>query len=143
MRRQVMLSVVVLALATIFLAVQQGRDDLRTGVIVALVGAVATSTFGWRSLRRGRHTPWTRARELIAPGHAVVLWKPGCRYCERLLRKLGSHPEVTWVNVWQDPEAQAKVCALNGGDEYTPTAIIGGEVLRNPSADEVLARLTH
>lgn len=141
MRRQVMLSVVVLGLATVFLAVQLGREDPPTGVIVAVVGAIVTAAIGWRSLRRGRHTPWAQARESIAPGHAVVLWKPGCRYCERLLRKLGAHPKVTWVNVWHDPEAQAKVCALNGGDEYTPTAIIGDEVLHNPTADDLVARL--
>lgn len=143
MRRQVMLSIAVLAVATVFLAVQWGRQDLGTGVSVGAVGAVVTAAFGWRSLRRGRHTPWSRARALIADDHAVVLWKPGCRYCERLLRRLGPDQRITWVNVWHDPEAQAKVCALNGGDEYTPTAIVGTEVLRNPSADELLARLPH
>lgn len=95
----------------------------------------------WFMLRRGRHTPWSRASSQVAPGHAVVFWKPGCTYCERLLRAVGNDKRITWVNVWQDEAANAEVRRHNNGDELTPTALVGSTVLRNPSAAELLAAL--
>ncbi|MDO5736946.1 MAG: hypothetical protein Q4P15_10780 [Propionibacteriaceae bacterium] len=89
--------------------------------------------------RRGRHTPWAKASLRVAPGHAVVFWKPGCIFCERLLLAVGRNDRVTWVNVWADEEANAEVRRLNNGDELTPTAVVGERVLRNPSAAEMLA----
>lgn len=49
--------------------------------------------------------------------------------------------DVSQFNVWKDEAANAAVRAVNHGDELTPTALIGDEVLRNPSAKEVLAAL--
>ncbi|RCS74726.1 hypothetical protein CIK68_06665 [Brachybacterium alimentarium] len=71
----------------------------------------------------------------------MVLWKPGCFYCERLMLQIGKDARVTWVNVWRDDAAQTRVRALNGGDELTPTVLIGEEALRNPSARELRNRL--
>ena len=71
----------------------------------------------------------------------MVFWKPGCPYCERLLKAIGDDDRVIWVNVWQDATARARVCELNDGNEYTPTALVGPDVLRNPSAAEVLAAI--
>lgn len=87
------------------------------------------------------HVSWEQAQRDLADGKAVVFWKPGCAFCEFLLLQLGREKRVTWVNVWKDEAANAAVRAVNNGDELTPTALIGDEVLRNPSAKEVLAAL--
>lgn len=91
--------------------------------------------------RPGPHTPWSTARERVADGHAVVFWRPGCGFCARLLHGLGDDARVTWVNIWDDDEAAAVVRQHNNGDELVPTAVVGGTVLRNPSAHEVVAAL--
>ena len=67
----------------------------------------------------------------------MVFWKPGCRYCERLLLALRGDDRITWVNVWQDQDANAVVRSLNDGNELTPTALVGEQVLINPSADQL------
>lgn len=107
----------------------------------AVVAVLLGAALAWFMLRRGRHVPWERARNLVAPGHAVVFWKPGCIYCERLLRALGGDERVTWVNVWKDDAANAALRSHNDGDELTPTVLVGPEVLRNPSATELRAAL--
>lgn len=119
-----------------------GGDDLRTGVMVGVVGEIAVLIVAVWAGRRGRHTPWPRAIATLAPGRALVLWKPGCLYCERLLLQLGGDPRVIWVNVWRDEDAQARVRAVNRGDELTPTVLVGEDVLRNPTAQELRDRLT-
>ncbi len=121
---------------------------------VAIIAMLITGTSWWWVLgtavlgvgfvaftaRRGRHTPWSTASGLVGPGHAVVFWKPGCMFCERLLRAVGKDDErVTWVNVRVDKDANREVRRLNDGDELTPTVLVGGRVLRNPSAEEMLA----
>lgn len=45
------------------------------------------------------------------------------------------------MNVWADDEANALVRSVNGGDELTPTVLVGEMVLRNPSAAELAAVL--
>ena len=127
--------------AVLALAVAMGIADLREGIAVGVLGGLGMLVLALWSGRRGRHIPWQRAAQQIAPGHAVVLWKPGCVYCEQLLLRLRDDPRVTWVNVWRDEEANAQVRAVNGGDELTPTALIGEEVLRNPSAAALRERL--
>ena len=92
--------------------------------------------------RRGRHTSWEVARGQVGPGLAVVFWKPGCMFCEQLLRALGKDERITWVNVWVDKEANAEVRRLNNGDELTPTVLLGEHVLRNPSAQELRGLLS-
>ena len=71
----------------------------------------------------------------------MVLWKPGCTYCERLLLQLRGTPGISWVNVYEDPQADARVRSVNDGNQLTPTALVGGRVLRNPSAAELRAVL--
>ena len=102
-------------------------------VFMAAVGLALVALNG----RRGRHTSWAEAQDLLGMGHAVVFWKPGCSFCERLLRAVGDDDRVTWVNVWVDKDANAEVCRLNDGDELTPTAVVGDRVLRNPSAADL------
>lgn len=128
-------------LAVAATALVLGGDDLRTGVLVGVVGEMAVLVVAVWSGRRGRHTPWLRAVEALAPSRALVLWKPGCLYCERLLVQLRGDPWVIWVNVWRDEDAQARVRAVKRGNELTPTALVGDEVLRNPTAQELRERL--
>lgn len=116
-----------------------GQQPVRTTMFTVFVAVMTVAAF-W-SFRRGRHTPYAEASRRIAPGHAVVLWKPGCSYCERLLLQLRGRSDVTWVNVYRDSEADARVRSVNDGDQLTPTAFVGDEVLRNPSADELRERL--
>lgn len=141
MDQRTRLSILLGFLAVLVLAIVIGVESLSAGSLVGVLACLAVLGIGWWSGRRGRHTAWTEASERITPGRALVLWKPGCVYCERLLLCLGRDSRVTWVNVWQDVQANARVRELNGGDELTPTVIIGDEVLRNPTADEIRAHL--
>lgn len=132
-----------MTLAILAIAVLISRDgELLSGIAFGTLAVLVLHAYSWWSRRRGRHTPWERAAAQIAPDHAVVLWKPGCVYCERLLLQLRSDSRVTWVNVWQDEEANAQVRAVNNGNELTPTVLIGDQILRNPTAAELRERLT-
>lgn len=116
-----------------------------TGTTRAVIGGLFVAVVGvgfvlW-SYRAGRHVPLAQADAATADAGGYVLWKPGCAYCERLLVQLGGDPRLEWVNVWRDPEANAAVRAHNGGDELTPTAVVGDVVLRNPSAEQLRAAL--
>lgn len=127
-----------IAVTAALLAYQTGRDaGPMAGVGVGLAGLALLGWLGRKFLRRGRHTDWASAQTKIAADHAVALWKPGCIYCERLQNELGEDQRVTWVNVYEDQAANGRIRELNDGNEYTPTVIIGRNVLRNPSADEV------
>lgn len=129
---------VVLAFSVAIFVLVTNDAPLWLIVFMALVGLALVALNG----RRGKHTSWRKAQGSIAPGHAVVFWKPGCVYCERLLHAVGKDSRVTWVNVWVDQDANDEVCALNNGDELTPTAVVGDRVLRNPSADELIEALS-
>lgn len=139
--RTIATTAAVVALGALTVGFLFGREEpwrgLVAGGLMALVGAALVLP----QFRTGPHTPWAEARTRVAPGHAVVFWKPGCAYCEVLLRALGPHPRVTWVNVWADPDANAEVRAHNDGNELTPTALVGDRVLANPSAGELRAAL--
>lgn len=138
MKRQVQASVaILLVVAAAGLVWALVRGDA-AGTALAAIVAAAEAVFGWWSLRRGRHVPLAQAEARMASGgRAMVLWKPGCPYCERLQRALRDREDVTWVNVWVDEEANRLVRRLNDGDEYTPTALVGERVLRNPTADQI------
>ena len=45
------------------------------------------------------------------------------------------------VNIWENPEAAARVRAVADGYETVPTFFIGERVLVNPSVDQVEATL--
>ncbi|MGO1200371.1 MAG: glutaredoxin family protein [Dermabacteraceae bacterium] len=141
MPRQQRWSLAAVALGVLAMAVTIGIDDLRQGILAGAVGALVVAVLAVWSGRRGRHTPWQLAAARIAPDHAVVLWKPSCLYCERLLLQLRSDPRVTWVTVRRDETANAQVRAVNGGDELTPTVLLGEQVLRNPSAAQLRKHL--
>lgn len=141
--RQVFRSAVVLILGLALVVTLTAGADPRLSMVVLVIGLVAG---GWWLLRRFRtrpHTPWEQAGRLRAPDRAVVFWKPGCLPCERLLRACRTDPRIIWVNVWADPAAGRAVRALNGGDELTPTAVIGDRALINPSAEKLRDALPH
>lgn len=135
-------AVVVAGLSVVLAASQAWSNGqyVLTGVSV-LVGGGFVLWFARRTLRRGPHLAWADARSRIATDHAVVLWKPGCAYCERLQRDLAHDDRITWVNVHQDEDANDLVRQVNDGNEYTPTVVLADRVLRNPSADQVRAAL--
>lgn len=138
MKHQVRASAAMMALAVLVMAgFMVHAGNRAAGVLTGAVGLAVAGGYAAWALRRGRHTPWTQAEALVAPGRAVVFWKPSCPYCERLLRAIGRDERVTWVNVWHDDAAQRRCCELNDGNEYTPTALVGSTVLRNPSAEEL------
>ena len=67
-----------------------------------------------------------QARETIANGGVVIYWRPGCPFCERLDAHLGAlGDEATWVNIWEDPQAEAHVQSLNDGNSTVPTVDTG------------------
>lgn len=85
-----------------------------------------------------------QARERSArDGRPIVYWRPGCRYCLRLRRRLGRRAgRVHWVNIWRDPDGAAAVRAVTGGDETVPTVVAGREAVVNPDPAWVLRRTT-
>jgi len=76
-------------------------------------------------------------------GRPIVYWRPGCRYCLRLRRRLvGRAGQVHWVDIWRDPAGAAAVRAITGGDETVPTVVARGEAAVNPEPAWLLQRLT-
>ena len=67
-----------------------------------------------------------KAREVMKDGGVVIYWRPGCPYCEALDSKLGELGDhATWVNIWEDPQAEAHVKSLNDGNATVPTVDTG------------------
>ena len=48
--------------------------------------------------------------------------------------------QITYRNIWEDPEAAAFVRDHANGNEVVPTVKIGDVVLVNPSAEQVLSQ---
>jgi mycoredoxin len=70
----------------------------------------------------------------------LVYWRPGCPYCAMLRLGLRSaRVPATWVNIWEDRAAAARVRAITGGDETVPTVEVGARAIVNPSARQVAA----
>ncbi|TKG69899.1 glutaredoxin domain-containing protein [Prauserella endophytica] len=67
-------------------------------------------------------------------------WRPGCGFCAMLRRQLdGSGLPVRAVNIWEDPDAAARVRSVANGNETVPTVFVGERALVNPSMKELLA----
>lgn len=65
-------------------------------------------------------------------------WRPGCPFCVALQRKLRKRQiPFTKVNIWEDPDAAARVRDSAGGNETVPTVFVGDRALVNPSIDQV------
>lgn len=67
-------------------------------------------------------------------------WRPGCPYCMALrgpLRRSGL--PVREINIWEDPQAAARVRSVADGNETVPTVFVGSHAMVNPSMGRVLA----
>lgn len=65
-------------------------------------------------------------------------WRPGCPFCVTLRRGLARRGiPVESFNIWEDPDAAARVREVAGGNETVPTVFIGERALVNPSAAQV------
>lgn len=67
-------------------------------------------------------------------------WRPGCPYCRALrgpLRRSGL--PVREINIWEDPQAAARVRSVADGNETVPTVVVGTHAMVNPSMGQVLA----
>lgn len=121
---------------------EAARGQVGTALVtVVLLGALAWWLSPWRT--RGGATQ--RDVEQVPEGErgVVVYWRPGCPFCERLRHRLGARAraQVTWVDIWRDPEAAAYVRGVNGGDETVPTVVVDGVAHTNPPPSAVLAML--
>lgn len=77
-----------------------------------------------------------------AAPEVTVYWRPGCLFCAALLsglRRAGIAHQRT--NIWEDPDAAARVRSLTGGDETVPTVVIGNVALINPTVRDVRRQL--
>ncbi|HEY5273665.1 MAG TPA: glutaredoxin domain-containing protein [Acidimicrobiales bacterium] len=71
--------------------------------------------------------------DLASPSAVDVYWRPGCPYCNRLLRAFERAGVVmTLHNIWEDEDARAFVEAHNRGNETVPTVAIDDLVVTNP-----------
>ena len=73
-------------------------------------------------------------------------WRPGCPFCQKLaprLRALGEQAGVAIAehNIWEEPDAAARVRSAAGGNETVPTVFIGDQSLVNPKIGAVRALL--
>lgn len=69
-----------------------------------------------------------------------VYWRPGCPFCSTLLRPLRrSGLNFREINIWEDPEAAARVRSVADGNETVPTVFIGDRAMVNPTARQVIA----
>ncbi|MFB9902719.1 glutaredoxin family protein [Allokutzneria oryzae] len=67
-------------------------------------------------------------------------WRPGCGFCSALRAGLSrTDLTVREVNIWEDPDAAARVRAVANGNEVVPTVFVGEKSLVNPSVAEVVA----
>ncbi|WMY79738.1 glutaredoxin domain-containing protein [Citricoccus sp. I39-566] len=69
--------------------------------------------------------PVSGVDEHLAAGGVVVYWRPGCQFCARLIRELGSEERYVpyWVNIWDDPAAASRVSQYHQGNETVPTVV--------------------
>ena len=93
----------------------------------------------WTSpVRGGQHVPFGLAMSRRADDHAIILWAPGDPLSARLQTAIrGERPDVTWVNVYQDADADAFVLA-HGGHAALPLVLIGDEILRRTTMGRYL-----
>lgn len=115
---------------------------IRAGLVAAVVVlAVAVFAAWWVSpLRNPGGVHHTEAAHAAASDDAVVVyWRPGCPFCMRLRRGLGSlRGRALWVNIWADADAAAFVRRINDGNETVPTVVVGRQaVWTNPDPTRV------
>ena len=80
--------------------------------------------------------PWRTARRVTEA--VEFYWRPGCPFCIALRSRLRrSRIPVREVNIWEDPDAAARVRAVAGGNETVPTVFIGEHALVNPGIKQI------
>ncbi|TCP56487.1 glutaredoxin [Tamaricihabitans halophyticus] len=85
-------------------------------------------------------TPESGEQAATEPAAVEFYWRPGCGFCARLRAQLNkTELPVQEVNIWDDPEAAARVRAVASGNEVVPTVFVGPAAMVNPSIDQVLA----
>src|SRR5699024_6817925 len=91
-------------------------------------------------LRNPGGVPHAEAAHAAASDDAVVAyWRPGCPFCMRLKRSLGSlRATALWVDIWADADAAAFVRGVNDGNETVPAVVVGDEAIwTNPPPGRV------
>lgn len=69
-----------------------------------------------------------------------VYWRPGCPYCLALRARLHrSGLPLREVNIWEDPDAAARVRGVADGNETVPTVFVGPQAMVNPGMRRVRA----
>lgn len=93
----------------------------------------------WTSpIRGGQHVPFHEAMARRGPDHAIILWAPGDPLSARMQTAIrGERPDVSWVNVYQDPAAD-EFLLTSGGHGALPVVIIGDEILRRATVGQYL-----
>ena len=67
-------------------------------------------------------------------------WRPGCGFCSALRRPLmASGLPVQEINIWEDPNAAARVREIADGNEVVPTVVVGSWSGVYPSFAEIEA----
>jgi mycoredoxin len=91
----------------------------------------------WTVSLDGRYRGYRRG---VASTEVEFYWRPGCPFCMMLQADLErSGLPVRAVNIWEDPEAAARVRSVADGNETVPTVFVGERVMVNPSIAEVEA----
>ena len=71
-------------------------------------------------------------------GRVTFYWRPGCPFCVSLRGGLSRRGiPFDAVNIWESPEAAARVRAAASGNETVPTVVVGENALVNPSVAQV------
>lgn len=79
-----------------------------------------------------------RASRSVTLMEVEFYWRPGCPFCMALRPRLRrSGLPVREVNIWEDPEAAARVRAAADGNETVPTVFVGQQALVNPSMSAI------
>ncbi|GAA5101692.1 mycoredoxin [Haloechinothrix salitolerans] len=74
------------------------------------------------------------------PTVVEIYWRQGCPFCMMLRARLKpTGLPLREVNIWEDPDAAARVRAVADGNETVPTVFIGEHAMVNPTANRVMA----
>ncbi len=69
----------------------------------------------------------------------LFYWRPGCPFCFALHRRLQKRGvPLNKRNIWDDPNAAARVRELADGNETVPTVVVGQTAMVNPGVRQVL-----
>lgn len=91
-----------------------------------MVRIFSSLIFQGAAMRERQQSTQQQALRVMDEGGVVIYWRPGCPFCERFDASLGDLGDsATWVNIWEDVQAQEHVKSLNGGNAVVPTVDTG------------------